>query len=448
MRVPVLQASLDQAATNSPAARKGGKDGSTASALAEAFSRSLAERKEIVANLETDDATALLRDRGDDQRTQGENLPPSARRSRSTTARFAAGHAAFSLDAGALPQAAEERGRIDYATAVGGALPLGSISPIPLANAVAARSAASGQVHSGIPGGLRASDNSPRLQDLLSLKGDAPTAIKVIHQQTHFAPVPTQIEPVSMQRNTEHRGSWAPGAALLADSRRNAPVLRSNHAAAREAFPAAAVSPTRDADVSLTGTAMVGSICGQICDAIAAEASTIQQSRDNASIPPGQIAGDLALPSLRILKLQLAPASLGLVNVVLTNRNDELSIRLEAELTGVAEKLEDERVGLSDRITASGYELVDLVITSTAIREPSSPSGQDEANSPQLRNAETGGASTTPHDQRDDQRSQSEARPPSATPHARETKPTIDVQSSVPAHRADRFLGARMLRSV
>ncbi|MGE0629611.1 MAG: flagellar hook-length control protein FliK [Hyphomicrobiaceae bacterium] len=105
----------------------------------------------------------------------------------------------------------------------------------------------------------------------------------------------------------------------------------------------------------------------QVFNAIVDQAASGSAGRSAPSINP-EMMEDGYRPGqfLKVIKLQLSPASLGLVHVELAASDSSLRVRLEADLAQTAGSLEKDRGELMSRLTASGYNLDELVISRTS----------------------------------------------------------------------------------
>lgn len=107
-----------------------------------------------------------------------------------------------------------------------------------------------------------------------------------------------------------------------------------------------------------------GTIGQQIADGVQRAMAASPSSEANGTRPApatGAIAGTFA-PAVRTIKLQLNPLSLGTVTIVLTGRDSELSIKIEAERAETVSGVEQERGALTSRLAGAGYAISELTV--------------------------------------------------------------------------------------
>ena len=189
--------------------------------------------------------------------------------------------------------------------------------------------------------------------------------VRVVQQERHFKPAG-----VEMQRwqGAQSAAEGAQGTAMpAADPKLVQPeaAVRDRTAVAaaqaRAAEPAAQVAQP----MSATGEVMPGTVGVQIADRV--QEALGKPSETAASSPPAGAVHDsesrqVFAPAIRILKLQLNPASLGTVTIVLSGNDDGLRIELAAELADTVTKVDNDRGALAARLNGAGYSVTEISV--------------------------------------------------------------------------------------
>jgi hypothetical protein len=196
--------------------------------------------------------------------------------------------------------------------------------------------------------------------------------VRVVSQETHFQPAGIEARRWQNVQRAEAAAGEAPAMPLPASEAKAVPL----QPAARERGAAAvASSPPPDAampapqPVSISGEIAPGAVGFQIAD-------RVQQALSAPSEPgaPAPAAGGNAepetrqifAPALRTIKLQLNPAALGAVTIVLSGTDEGLRVHLTAELADTASVVENDRAALSARLAGAGYSATEITVARMA----------------------------------------------------------------------------------
>ena len=114
-----------------------------------------------------------------------------------------------------------------------------------------------------------------------------------------------------------------------------------------------------------------------------------------------------AAQPLRLIKLQLSPASLGMVDIQVTLKQDALGVHLDAESASTTVSLEQDRTELIRHLEASGYLSIDVHITQAtpqagngASRDHDTPANTTSSNSSERGSNQTPREGRRAHDER------------------------------------------------
>jgi chemotaxis protein MotD len=189
--------------------------------------------------------------------------------------------------------------------------------------------------------------------------------VRVVRQETHFAPVMRDALRSSGTNEAPVDASGTPiSPAALARSLLDREIAREQTVAA-----SAARALEQGAAVAAAGPAvdepMAGNIGLQIADRIQqalgepldAEAAT------SASQPGDSTQRIVYAPAVRSIKLQLNPMSLGTVTITLTGGEEAIRVHLEAEQADTVGKVEQDRNILSSRLHGAGYAIAELTVS-------------------------------------------------------------------------------------
>jgi flagellar hook-length control protein FliK len=196
--------------------------------------------------------------------------------------------------------------------------------------------------------------------------------VRVVRQETHFQPAGIEALRWQNVQRAEAAAGEAPAMPLPASEAKAVPL----QPAARERGAAAvASSPPPDAampaaqPVTISGEIAPGAVGFQIAD-------RVQQALSAPSEPgaPAPAAGGNAepetrqtfAPALRTIKLQLNPAALGAVTIVLSGTDEGLRVHLTAELADTASVVENDRAALSARLAGAGYSATEITVARMA----------------------------------------------------------------------------------
>lgn len=112
-------------------------------------------------------------------------------------------------------------------------------------------------------------------------------------------------------------------------------------------------------------------------------------------------------PMIRLIRLELSPASLGVVQITLKGANATLSLSIEAEQSQTAMSLSEDRAVLSSRLKDAGYTLSDLVVSVLDRPLDAAPSLRSDQPSASSSNTLTAGTGNTEHRHASDGQKQS-----------------------------------------
>ena len=179
----------------------------------------------------------------------------------------------------------------------------------------------------------------------------------------------TTLEPcgvgIAVQRVEAHLGLRAKVHASVASDVQNCQLQTPEQMESRNRVPRSGLSIGSSSDtpfVSDAAAAATPPLGAQLLDGIM-RAFEVPPKTPPATV--SQPAAPLAGPQspVRTLELQLSPESLGLVTVVVSVRDDTISIRLAADRDATIALVEQERDHLSSRLAAAGYVVEDLAVT-------------------------------------------------------------------------------------
>lgn len=203
------------------------------------------------------------------------------------------------------------------------------------------------------------------LEFIAGLSDEVLASAKVVRQETHFQPVGQDVRrlpSMSPIANDDRLMEISLAAAEQAGrqgagsrDRQDAPTLTMRPV---EAMAAANVAAT-------SGEPMPGSIGQQIADGVQRALAAPAPSQPATAQPAPAAAPSSAMafaPAVRTIKLQLNPLSLGTVTVMITGRDAELSIKLEAELAETVGRVEQDRNVLSARLAGAGYAVGEITV--------------------------------------------------------------------------------------
>jgi hypothetical protein len=271
-----------------------------------------------------------------------------------------------------------------------------------------------------------------------------PTASR---QETHFAPVRSlgragdagAVAPAERVEPARASGAIRPNVADVADVM---PAVEANELVERSR------EPEPDCDhIQPENAPAPGPIAIQVLDAILDERGAKSPSSD--SRPPqftGRPEPNVPAAFLRTIRIELTPASLGPVEVVLKGGEASLRVRFEAEQAETVTALELDRAAIEQALTASGYALEEIVVARSAVPEAASLPANQATGSPSAANhasTTTAGSMQSGPDHRQGGRAHE---PCTDQPAARVMHEAAAITG--PAPRGERFLGRRALRSI
>ena len=255
------------------------------------------------------------------------------------------------------------------------------------------------------PVGARSTDTvsgEPEKSDSPGLHGDAPDIgaipIRVLRQETHFQPIAHEARRL-LGMTAGAADERALPLSLAAAARINRPQALQQHSKEAPATPdgiADAAELLSPAALALSPTAADGaapvSVGQQIADGVQRALESSTEPTAPRSVPGADPTASVFAPTLRTIKLQLNPHSLGMVTVVLTGSDGDLRIHLEAERAETFGKVEQERGVLSSRLNGAGYGITEVTVGRSAAADTQNRDGDQRESA-----ARHGSQSGSPH---------------------------------------------------
>jgi hypothetical protein len=189
--------------------------------------------------------------------------------------------------------------------------------------------------------------------------------VRVVRQEKHFQPAGVEARLWQIAQDPIEGARAMPAPADSAKptraevAQRERPVVPTPLARAPEAV--APVAPP----VPPAGELTPGSVGTQIADRVQ---QALGAPSEPGAPPPPVAAGpepdtrQTFAPALRTIKLQLNPAELGMVTIVLSGNDEGLRIELAAELADTFTKVENDRGVLAARLSGAGYAVTELTV--------------------------------------------------------------------------------------
>lgn len=268
---------------------------------------------------------------------------------------------------------------------------------------------------------------------------------KVLSEEVNFAPARSLN---SGQHVDEAAPSTGPHPKDRVDSLRRDPgesIPNSDELGAREAAVTAATdgaAPT-DSDSAMRPTLSAPSV--QVLDGLLGKGEQTGELVLRLASSAAQLDEKAPFtPFVRTIKLQLAPESLGLVNVVLARGEASLRIRLEAETGETRGALLADRDKISRQLEASGLRVDELVVMRLGDTGNTSLSDLRSSTASGWANESNAGHRSDQGQPRQSGRGWAEDRTSGAKPD----EPNLGQTDAQPRSNSDRFLGRRTLRSV
>ncbi len=251
----------------------------------------------------------------------------------------------------------------------------------------------------------------PLSAERLALQTAAPrTDIKVLHQETHFAPVrPHTIKtPASYAAPVDavFDDGAGPAAPAVTEAAPAEPAVQAESAPpAPQREPGGLIETQAPAmgETSATPPLPQQPPARQLSDRIAVELAA------PASAPETPAGGTHPATVIRTLTIQLEPADLGTLTVHLSIKNDGLEVHVEASRRETARMIEDDQKTLSHLLQSAGYRVDALAVqVSDAARTGAAPQAQanpgaQSSGQQQQGSSQTGGQSpgSPQHQERD-----------------------------------------------
>ena len=288
------------------------------------------------------------------------------------------------------------------------------MTPVPIAKAVAAADAVNGCSHAVTnaartnPATAKTASDDTRGEAGASL--DVPATVfevAVKHQATHFTPVRARSD---YQAEAKAPEAIKPDIQkVLSAGRSQVRVETTNPDLARRAVGprTGSAAALNDLTVGPVANGVALSIGQQISGSIVNEVAAPSEATAFVEVAP-TTSWSISAPALRTLSLELSPAMLGPVTLVLSGSGSGLRIRVDAERADTAGLVEHGRDEIMSRLTSAGYSIEELLIgqasdpmRSMIVNDPSSQvTGHVQASMPDGAWA-NGGPSQQPFEQRD-----------------------------------------------
>lgn len=189
--------------------------------------------------------------------------------------------------------------------------------------------------------------------------------VRVVRQEKHFQAAGVEARRWQIAQDAFEAGRATPtpeteASALSGASPRERPVAPAALARQPEAMTPVAGPASPAAVIDVAPGAVGLQIADRVQDALTAPAS----STASASSASGAIfqpdTQQTFAPALRVIKLQLNPAELGAVTIVLSGNDQGLRIELAAEQADTVTKVENDRNVLAARLSGAGYSVTDI----------------------------------------------------------------------------------------
>ncbi len=227
---------------------------------------------------------------------------------------------------------------------------------------------------------------------------ETPGGFSVSHRETQFPPTRFNITQSPQAKSTLHDRTperLEPQVGMRSSSRGT--VVRPPALPEGAAGPPAAVSSVLE-PAPPPSTAVLEPPAAQVVAAIIDHCSTPYQAQSSG--PPRALPTEVAINAtqpLRLIRLQLSPATLGTVDIQLTMERDALRVQLEAASASTAVSLARDRTALVDQLISSGHLLADVQIGQTPPRASSETAHTQGTFDSASFNASAGGSEQTPH---------------------------------------------------
>ncbi|MFN3744306.1 MAG: flagellar hook-length control protein FliK [Hyphomicrobiaceae bacterium] len=192
--------------------------------------------------------------------------------------------------------------------------------------------------------------------------------VRVVRQEKHFQPAGVEARLWQIAQDSVEGARPASAPALVPDAakpsgaeiaQRERPVASAALARAPEAAAPVVAS------ISPAGELSLGGVGVQIADRVQQALGTPPGPGEP---PPSPAEGGVSdtrqtfAPALRTIKLQLNPAELGTVTIVLSGSDEGLRIELAAELADTVTKVENDRGVLAARLNGAGYAVTEVTV--------------------------------------------------------------------------------------
>jgi hypothetical protein len=192
--------------------------------------------------------------------------------------------------------------------------------------------------------------------------------VRVMRQEKHFQPAGVEARLWQIAQDSFEAARPVSAPTLVQDAakpaeaeiaQRERPVAPAAVARAPEAAAPVAAS------ISTAGEFAPSGIGVQIADRLQQALGTPYEP---GAPPPSAVAGAVSdtqqtfAPALRTIKLQLSPAELGAVTIVLSGNDEGLRIELAAELADTVAKVENDRGVLAARLSGAGYSVTEVTV--------------------------------------------------------------------------------------
>ena len=274
--------------------------------------------------------------------------------------------------------------------------------------------------------------------------------ITVREQQTHFSREPISRLPVTTNSTGAHDPvpPMGPEVGRSEKSVTQPKAVATSSEQGQLSLTQAKGTVERPVDDATNEPAPSVQILGKLLDVVHEEKAAARAPAASSAtwLPVERPFGSL----IRQIRLELSPASLGVVHITLKGVNASLSISIEAERAQTATSLKADRSVLSSSLTEAGYAIDDLVVTTLDRPVDMAPSSRSDQTAGSSSSQLSTGSNGSEHRQPDDgwrrSRPERERPPQSDTQETTQPNPTssADPQRTQPAS----WRGRHIVRSI
>jgi hypothetical protein len=213
--------------------------------------------------------------------------------------------------------------------------------------------------------------DSAEFGDETEIEEAAVIPVRVVRQEKHFQAAGIEVRRWQIAQDAFEAGRAAPTPEtpkpVPSDALpRERPVAPATRARTVEAMMPVAGPAAPGAAVDVAP----GAVGLQIADGVQEALSAPTEPSASSAPPSGAIfephTRQTFAPALRVIKLQLNPAELGAVTIVLSGNDQGLRVELAAELADTVSKVENDRGVLAARLHGAGYSVSDINVARLA----------------------------------------------------------------------------------